>query len=344
MDARMCVATNGTWDAPGDILSRLHVTSCAPDTYWQGHDGCQGGYPHWPMEYMAKHGGVVSTSCLPYYIGGEGMEHFEQQDSAPPCEAHCQGGYSLPMNEDKFFSTGVGNYDWITDVHGTAEKMYMMRVAIYEEGPVSFAFYANQPFMGYAGGVFSVCTGHDQANHAVYSYGWGVETAADGSSVEFMEASNSWGTNWGVNGHFRIHPLCVTDVTIPGTIETDVVGHSVGSVDSSIPRDPDNEYWPWPAPAQCPYIDDCVTDLELNSTYSSNELCVSTALVGKTLHVVEFDLEYGYDFLYVNGMAFSGKAGHGLTLDKLEGIEVEGEIKFTSDVSINAPGFKLCGI
>merc|ERR1712238_407269 len=30
IDARMCIASGGGWDAPQDILSRLHVTSCAP--------------------------------------------------------------------------------------------------------------------------------------------------------------------------------------------------------------------------------------------------------------------------------------------------------------------------
>merc|ERR1719203_377729 len=164
IDARMCIASNGNWDAPADILSRLQVTSCAPDDYWAGHDGCQGGFPHWPMEFMAKTG-IVSTSCLPYYISGEGSEHFQHQDSAPPCEEHCQGGYSLPMSSDAFSSAGVANYDWIQHVHGDAEKVSIMKTAIYEEGPVAFAFFANHAFMGYSSGVFSVCTGHDQANH-----------------------------------------------------------------------------------------------------------------------------------------------------------------------------------
>merc|ERR1712241_904458 len=163
-----------------------------------------------------------------------------------------------------------------------------MKVAIYMEGPVAFAFAANHAFMGYHGGVFSVCTGHDRANHAVYAFGWGVVAHAHGRhSVEYFDASNSWGTSWGAHGHFRIHPRCVTDVTIPGSIESDVVGHSVGTVDSSVPLDPDNEYWPWPAPAVCPFVDGCITDLELNDAYVNNEKCVSTALQGKKIHVVE---------------------------------------------------------
>jgi len=341
MDARMCIASNGQWDASEDVLSRLQVTSCAPDNYWEGHDGCQGGFPHWPMEFMAKTG-VVSTSCLPYYISGEGVEHFQHQDTAPPCESHCQGGYSMPIGDDAYTSAGAGSYDWITDVHGDATKIGIMKTAMYEEGPVAFAFKANHEFMGYTSGVFSVCNGHERANHAVYAFGWGISASVDGaSSVEYIEASNSWGSNWGNDGHFRIAPLCVTDVTIPGTIEGDVVGHSVGIVDSTVPRDPDNEYWPWPQPDQCAFSDGCVTDMEGAGNYSNNEECVSQALHGKTITVTEFDLEYGYDILHVNGIAFSGTKAQ--VEDRLNGIVVGDQgIKFTSDFSLAKAGFKIC--
>jgi len=321
------------------------VTSCAPDNYWQGHDGCQGGFPHWPMEMMARTG-VASTSCLPYYISGEGTEHFEHQDAAPPCETHCQGGYSLPLGNDTFSSAGAANYDWLTHVHGDPTKIETTKNAIYLEGPVAFAFFANHAFMGYDSGVFSVCTGHDQANHAVYAFGWGVAAQADGGeAVEYFEASNSWGTRWGAGGHFRIHPRCMTDVTIPGTIEGSVVSHSVGSVDPKVPRDPDNEYWPWPKPDECPFNvnDGCVTDMEGSANYTENELCVSKALNGKAIRIVEFNTENGYDILTVNGRSFSGSEGHGLDVDSLNGLVVdEHGIKFQSDFSLNKAGFKLC--
>jgi len=345
VDARMCIASGGHWDAPEDVLSRLHVTSCAPNNYWQGHDGCQGGFPHWPMEMMAK-AGVVSTPCLPYYISGEGTEHFEHKDTAPPCEiaaSHCQGGYNGTFKKDTFASSGVANYDWLTSVHGDPVKIGTMKTAIYQEGPVAFAFKANRVFMGYSSGVFSHCTGYDRANHAVYAFGWGVAAAANGrgSGVEYVEASNSWGTNWGTNGHFRIHPKCITDVTIPGTIESSVVGHKVGAVKADVPRDLDNGKWPWKGPNVCPFVDGCLTDMQGAANYTANSQCVSHALQGKTINVVEFDTEYGYDVLYVNDKMFTGNAEYG-NLDGLQGMVVEGGIKFTSDFSTNGKGFKLC--
>merc|ERR1719203_643898 len=343
IDSRMCVASDGAWHAPKDTLSRLQVTSCAPGMHFPGSDGCQGGWPHWPMEMMAQRG-VVSSTCLPYYISGEGTEHFEHQDEAPPCETHCQGGYSVSMRQDAFWASGIQNYDWLVRVHGDSAKIETMKVAIYAEGPVSFAFYANSAFMGYVGGVFSVCTGHDRANHAVYAFGWGTSVDPDGKDpVEFIEASNSWGGHWGAEGHFRIHPRCVTDVTIPGTIDGNPVNHSVGDVDSSVPRDPVNEYWPWAKPDECPFEDGCVTDLERDGDYVSNELCVSKALNGKRIRVAEFETELHYDVLFVNGQPFSGKEGAGLDLSSLNGMLVgELGIRFESDFSVEAPGWKLC--
>merc|ERR1719296_291911 len=219
-----------------------------------------------------------------------------------------------------------------------------MKTAIYQEGPVAFAFKANYAFMAYGGGVFSHCSGHDRANHAVYAFGWGLAADADGeSSVEYVEASNSWGTRWGTDGHFRIHPRCVTDVTIPGSIESTVVNHQVGTVDPSVPRDPDNAKWPWGIPPECPFKDGCVTDSEGTRNYSHNEKCISDALNGKKIKVVEFDMEYGYDVLFVNGKKFTGNTAYGVDLDTLNGMVVnENGIKFTLDFSENSAGFKLC--
>jgi len=346
VDARMCIASRGEWNAPEDVLSRLQVTSCAPGFNYPGADGCQGGWPHWPMEMMARQG-IASSSCLPYYIGGEGSEHFEQQDEAPPCESHCQGGYSANLQEDAFWASGVENYDWLVSVHGEPGKMGTMKRAIYEEGPVSFAFSANAAFMGYSRGVFSVCDGTEHANHAVYAFGWGVVPPADETdqAVEFVEASNSWGNDWGADGHFRIHPRCVTDVTIPGAIEGNPINHTVGEVDPNQPLDPDNEYWPWPKPDDCPYVDGCVSDMEGNGVYAANEVCVSKRLNGKRIFVAEFQTEQGYDFVYVNGQPYTGQVGFGLDIEGLNNTLVgEQGIKFKSDLSIQGSGFKLCAL
>ena len=70
---------------------------------------------------------------------------------------------------------------------------------------------------------------------------------------------------------------------------------------------------------------------------------MSKVLSGKAIRVVEFDMEYGYDILYVNSKAFSGTKGQDLD-PSLSGMVVGEEgIKFQSDFSLQKAGFQLCG-
>jgi hypothetical protein len=247
------------------------------------------------------------------------------------------------MQEDFYISPTVGNYIWLTEVHGDGRKIYLMKQAIYNEGPVAFAFQANSPFMGYSGGVFSVCTGHERANHAVYSYGWGTLPDIEKGTVEFFESSNSWGTKWGVNGHFRIHPRCITDVTISGPLGDGVVSHQVGTVDNTVPADEKNNMWPWQPLPECPVdANGCVTDMNGENDYSNTEICVSNALNGKMVRVANFSTEYYYDFVFINGRRWTGNKVRG-NYDLLDGVEVDQDgIKFTSDGSVTDAGFKIC--
>merc|ERR1712151_775555 len=247
------------------------------------------------------------------------------------------------MGDDTFSSADVGNYNWITSVYGDAEKIRITKQAILQDGPVAFAFKANRAFMGYSSGVFSACA-WGPANHAVYMFGWGLAPPEGGAdALEYMEASNSWGPNWGNGGHFRIHPRCVTDVTIPGPVARSAVNHQVGTVDPFASKDKANYYWPWPEPTECPFVDGCVTDMGGTKSYSSNEKCVSHKLDGKQIRIDEFETEKGYDVLTVNGIMFSGKEGAGLDAATLNDMTVDDRgIRFESDFSQTASGFKIC--
>jgi len=341
VDARMCIATNGAWIKPEHTLSRLQALSCAPfsdpefpDVSY--FDGCMGGEPAWVLDMMADRG-VVSTSCLPYYITGEGVEHFSQSQRGPPCVSHCQQGYDMTLEKDSYVSPGVGKYDQMVDVHGDSTMVANMKIAMYTEGPVSFAFKVTQAFFGYSDGVFSLCDGTEWANHAVYAFGWG-EYAAGGRQIEFIEALNSWGTRWGANGTFRIHPLCLCEVVVPGPIESTIMGHDVQEV---------NDYWPFAKPEECPTdAEGCVTDMEGGGNYSSSEMCFSNSLNGKMIRIEEFSLEANYDFVTINGRRFTGGNGTGLDVDLLiTSIVVDDNgLKFQADSSIQFPGFKLCPV
>ena len=64
--------------------------------------------------------------------------------------------------------------------------------------PIAIGLYVNNNFQRYAGGIFedSSCP-QNRANHAVIAVGYDSE---DG----YWTIRNSWGGNWGEDGHIRI--------------------------------------------------------------------------------------------------------------------------------------------
>lgn len=75
-----------------------------------------------------------------------------------------------------------------------------MRKALYQNGPLAIAINAN-PVQFYTGGVLrpSVCSPNG-INHAVVAVGYDI-SAAD----PYWKIRNSWGSNWGESGYFRLY-------------------------------------------------------------------------------------------------------------------------------------------
>lgn len=53
--------------------------------------------------------------------------------------------------------------------------------------------------MSYKSGVYHHTTGYLEGGHAVKLLGWGNEGGKD-----YWLCANSWNTNWGINGFFKI--------------------------------------------------------------------------------------------------------------------------------------------
>ena len=53
--------------------------------------------------------------------------------------------------------------------------------------------------MNYKSGVYHHVTGKLEGGHAVKMLGWGNE-----NGVDYWLCANSWTTNWGENGYFKI--------------------------------------------------------------------------------------------------------------------------------------------
>jgi len=63
------------------------------------------------------------------------------------------------------------------------------------------AFNVYSDFMNYASGVYVHKTGTLEGGHAVKILGWGYDSA---SGLNYWICANSWNTNWGEKGFFRI--------------------------------------------------------------------------------------------------------------------------------------------
>jgi cathepsin B len=70
---------------------------------------------------------------------------------------------------------------------------------IAAHGPVESGFSVYQDFMSYKSGIYQHKSGGLLGGHAVKVVGWGVE-----NNVQFWIVANSWTTNWGEKGFFRI--------------------------------------------------------------------------------------------------------------------------------------------
>ena len=82
-----------------------------------------------------------------------------------------------------------------------------MQLALVEDGPLSVSFEVYNDFMHYKGGVYQHTGLKDHfnpfelTNHAVLLVGYGVDRD---SGLKYWTVKNSWGTEWGESGYFRI--------------------------------------------------------------------------------------------------------------------------------------------
>ena len=75
-------------------------------------------------------------------------------------------------------------------------------LALFQYGPVSVAFEVMDDFEDYESGIYANNTcgqGPMDVNHAVVAVGYGTENGMD-----YWIIKNSWSTNWGENGFFRM--------------------------------------------------------------------------------------------------------------------------------------------
>jgi cathepsin B len=314
LDSRICIETNGSFSGDTAVLSRGYGASCVHG------DGCQGGWEYYIFDWVEDHPGIPTTGCDPYFGGDDYAEHWTSSQPAPACPDKCDARYTRSMEDDMFDPRGMGDYQLV--MKPDEAGIEQMKAAIYHGGTIPYGIYAEQAFMGYNGGIYSVCGGQS-ANHAVQAIGWGEG---------YILSQNSWGTDWGEEGRFRVAHCVPTDFTVPGDISAKdyplPIPTATRTTTSTLPPPVDST-------EPCVTLDDgCVTSPNFPNPYGSSQRCEISYKIGK-LDVAKFDTEFGYDYLELNGEQFSGSHAP-------QGVVPRTNIVWSSDSSVAKSGWKIC--
>ena len=132
--------------------------------------GCDGGYMDRVAKFLERVG-TISEDCLPYRANDR--------------------KFPRPCTEWRDELGGIDTWSWVN------QSVDDLKAAIYEN-PISAAFNVYEDFYYYTGGVYEHVSGDfEEGGHAIIIVGWD-----DGEG--YFIVKNSWGTNWGESGYFRI--------------------------------------------------------------------------------------------------------------------------------------------
>ncbi len=167
-EARMKLAATNHGLMPD--LSEQHLVSCSPGS-------CSGGYMDVTADWIVCNG-TVDEICFPYIaMNGSCYESCFDRDSR------------------KYKGEG---WSWASGDRNIIDED-RIKQEIFASGPVAAAMDVYTDFYIYNGGVYQYTTGAFEGGHCVAIVGWGKE-----GSTDYWICKNSWGTEWGEAGWFRI--------------------------------------------------------------------------------------------------------------------------------------------
>ncbi len=161
------VLMSGPWPWNPLDLSEQIVLSCS------GAGSCDGGYIDSASNFLSSTG-TGKESCYPYTVS----------------DGYC--GYACNWHTRPYQITG---WTWVAS--GSPPSASTLKSWIYSNGPVVVYMDVYTDFYYYTGGVYSAQWGSLEGGHAIVVVGW------DDYSQAFI-VKNSWGTEWGEAGFFRI--------------------------------------------------------------------------------------------------------------------------------------------
>jgi C1A family cysteine protease len=158
-------------------LSEQFVVSCDNDNY-----GCCGGYMYRVYDFLTN-SGTIYESCFPYNSSGTcKCNRFFCRNITSACDNMCADWESRHKR--------ISGWEPVSyDVDAIKSALL--------DGPVPCGMDVYTDFFYYTGDVYQYTWGDYEGGHAVIIIGW---NNADGCWI----VKNSWGTDWGENGYFKI--------------------------------------------------------------------------------------------------------------------------------------------
>ena len=195
MSDRICVASGGRQQVQ---ISAEDLMTCCNDC----GNGCNGGYPSAAWTYYVENGlvsgGLYNShkGCQPYKVAA--CEHHTTGKRppcgnivpTPSCVQRCESSYNQTYRQDKHYATKA--YTILNNVQQIQQE-------ILTNGPVEADFTVYADFVQYKSGVYQRHSNQVLGGHAIRILGWGVE-----NGVDYWLCANSWNTDWGDNGYFKI--------------------------------------------------------------------------------------------------------------------------------------------
>ena len=165
---RLAIATKGDVNGP---LSHEYMVS------WDNLDsGWKEGYSITAWMFLTVNG--VPSEKWVSYKSGEGKEQA--------CPSKCDDGSSFRLYKSK-------NNRWIKGKEAVKEE-------IMKNGPVPLGLIVYEDLLSYKSGVYKHVSGSLVGAHTAKVIGWGVDPEAG----KYWIIANSWGTNWGEKGYFKV--------------------------------------------------------------------------------------------------------------------------------------------
>ncbi len=154
-------------------LSEQDLVSCSPA------GDCDGGWPDDALDYV-EDTGIADEACFPYTATDKNC--LLSKISGDKCSNWRSGSWSITSHR----SIGLGSI-------GAIKRL------LIEKGPIITGMKIYSDFSSYSNGIYRHTTNDLTGNHAVVIVGYGKY-----SGMDYWIVKNSWGSNWGENGYFRI--------------------------------------------------------------------------------------------------------------------------------------------